>query len=252
MARFAGRKTLAEKMTLDFLRVHKIEFKLLYQIVDKPYYRIVPEREGLTSEFNRVLPVPRQETIISTEGTMVNISSLMTSYSRLKTGMTKTATTAEKGAVPGKEAAKYGNVKVVSMEFRLDVGGTSSTGFGDQAGIFKRGNGEEVDLTSLYSSLYSKEPPTTVEEARELVSEDGFFGVKKTSSRIADFVIGAAGDDIEKLREGRKGILRGFEEAEKAWGGELPTISHETLSEAIGMVDERIGELGGSILDTSG
>ena len=37
------------------------------------------------------------------------------------------------------------------------------------------------------------------EEAAELVSEDGFFGVKQTSIRIAEFVIAGAGGD-EELR----------------------------------------------------
>ena len=87
------------------------------------------------------------------------------------------------------------------------------------------------------------------EEAAELVSEDGFFGVTQTSERIAQFVISGAGGDEELLREGRKGILQGFEDAEKMWGGKLPDISYETINRAVEMIDKALVEAGYSVLD---
>lgn len=87
------------------------------------------------------------------------------------------------------------------------------------------------------------------EEAAELVSEDGFFGVKQTSDRIAQFVIMGAGGDEEMLREGKKGILQGFDEAEKMWGGKLPDIAYETIAKAVEMIDKALVEGGFSILD---
>ena len=89
----------------------------------------------------------------------------------------------------------------------------------------------------------------TQDEAKELVSKDGFFGVDKTSQRLADFVIIGAGDDLEKLKEGREGIIQGFKEAEQIWGEKLYDISYETLDKALAMIDDRIKELGGSVLD---
>lgn len=91
----------------------------------------------------------------------------------------------------------------------------------------------------------------TQEEAAELVSEDGFFGIAQTSERIANFVIGGAGDDMQKLQAGREGMLRGFAEAEQMWGGKLPEISYTTMQKALEKVDARIKELGGNVLDTS-
>lgn len=87
------------------------------------------------------------------------------------------------------------------------------------------------------------------DEAKELVSEDGFFGVSKTSDRIADFVINGAGDDLEKLKAGREGMLQGFKEAEAMWGEKLPDISYETMTKSLEKVDARIAELGGNVLD---
>lgn len=85
-------------------------------------------------------------------------------------------------------------------------------------------------------------------DAAALIGEDGFFGVAKTAGRIADFVLSGAGDNLEKLRAGREGVLRGFKEAEKIWGGTLPDISYETIGKALEAIDLRIEELGGSVI----
>ena len=89
----------------------------------------------------------------------------------------------------------------------------------------------------------------TKDEAAELVSDEGFFGVAKTAERLAGFVINGSGDDLERLQEGRKGIIQGFEEAEAIWGKKLFDISYETLDKALASIDERIAELGGNVLD---
>lgn len=86
-------------------------------------------------------------------------------------------------------------------------------------------------------------------EAADLVSEDGIFGIKQTSERVANFVINGAGGDEDKLRAGREGMLRGFAEAEKMWGGELPEISKQTISKATEMVDKAMHDLGFSIIN---
>jgi len=87
------------------------------------------------------------------------------------------------------------------------------------------------------------------EEAAELVSEDGFFGVHQTSQRIAQFVISGAGGDEELLREGKKGIMQGFKDAEKMWGSKLPEIAYETIDKAVAMLDKALIEGGFSVLD---
>jgi hypothetical protein len=87
------------------------------------------------------------------------------------------------------------------------------------------------------------------EEAAQLVSEDGIFGIKQTSERIANFVINGAGGDEKLLREGREGMLQGFKEAEEMWGGELPDISQQTIAKATEMVDKAMHDLGFSIIN---
>jgi hypothetical protein len=89
------------------------------------------------------------------------------------------------------------------------------------------------------------------EEATELVSEDGFFGIDKTSQRIADFVLSGAGEDESLLRAGRAGILQGFDEAKQISGGELPDISYKTIEKAVEIIDKAMHSMGYSILDSN-
>ena len=105
--------------------------------------------------------------------------------------------------------------------------------------------------TFLKDVGYSGKPIAELsqEEAAELVSEDGIFGIKQTSERIANFVINGAGGDEDRMRAGREGMLQGFKDAERMWGGELPEISQKTMQAALEMVDSAMHDLGFSILN---
>jgi len=87
------------------------------------------------------------------------------------------------------------------------------------------------------------------DEAAALVAEDGIFGIDKTSERLSGFVLTGAGDDIDMLRAGREGIIAGYKQAEKLWGGELPEISQKTLDKALGQIDSHIASLGFSTIN---
>lgn len=51
------------------------------------------------------------------------------------------------------------------------------------------------------------------------------------------------------MKAGREGIIRGYNQAEKAWGGNLPDISKETLEKALEKVDKKLASLGVNVLD---
>lgn len=87
------------------------------------------------------------------------------------------------------------------------------------------------------------------DEANKLLDEDGIFGVKQTSQRIANFVIDGANGDEKLLRAGREGMLQGFKDAEDMWGDKLPDISKETMKKSVEIVDKKMYELGFSVLD---
>ena len=111
---------------------------------------------------------------------------------------------------------------------------------------------EYKDFQSFLSDIGYKGKPIadlSKSEANALVAKDGIFGIDKTSQRIADFVISGAGGDESRLRAGREGMLQGFKDAEKMWGGKLPDISQETMKKALEMVDKEMNNLGFSILN---
>jgi len=77
----------------------------------------------------------------------------------------------------------------------------------------------------------------TQEEAQDLVSEDGYFGVEKTSQRIVDFAINGFGNDPEKMQQMKDAIDQGFKEAQDAFGGALPDISKQTYEAIMEKLD---------------
>ncbi|MFI3254368.1 MAG: hypothetical protein R3Y63_08555 [Eubacteriales bacterium] len=81
-------------------------------------------------------------------------------------------------------------------------------------------------------------------EAEEAVSEDGYWGVEQTANRIFDMAYALAGGDADKADEMMSYIEKGFEEAEAAWGDELPSITGDTKA--------RIDELFAEWTSTSG
>lgn len=69
-------------------------------------------------------------------------------------------------------------------------------------------------------------------QAQKDISEDGYYGVKQTSQRLFDFAQALAGDDVSKMKEMQKAMEKGFKQATKTWGRELPAICKETMNAA--------------------
>ncbi len=135
-------------------------------------------------------------------------------------------------------------------QFRLETQQESAKSFEAQNGLSHLINQTDFDISQLQynnKSILELSP----EEATKLVSEDGYWGIDKTSQRLADFVLNGSGEDMSKLRAGREGILQGFKEAEKLWGGQLPEISYKTIDAALSRIDGKIKELGGAVVDTT-
>ena len=109
---------------------------------------------------------------------------------------------------------------------------------------FLSGKETEGEL-SLKDIGYEGKPITELsqDEASELVSDEGFFGITQTSQRVANFVFNFSGDNLDILEQGREGIVQGFEEAQKMWGDELPQISFDTQAKTLELIDARIQEL---------
>lgn len=191
-------------------------------------------------------------TYLNKEDFMPNINGINNycfSEQSKKGGKTGQSTEGKKD-VPSKESLKSPAVQAneLIIKFHLKIKIESKDRFGAQAGVKNLPGSAGVDLSKL---IYNGKPITelTQEEAGELISEDGYFGVKNTAQRIFDFAAGSAGDDPERLQVARDAILKGFSEAEQFFGGSLPEISYKTLDKLLGMMDEKIRDLGGTVID---
>ncbi|MBP3577103.1 MAG: hypothetical protein J6J07_05385 [Oscillospiraceae bacterium] len=69
----------------------------------------------------------------------------------------------------------------------------------------------------------------TAAEAAKEVADDGYWGVEQTSERLFSFAKALAGNDPTKADSMLDALQKGFDEATKAWGGELPEICQKTL-----------------------
>lgn len=97
----------------------------------------------------------------------------------------------------------------------------------------EQGAATRIDTGSEILELQTLTP----EEAQQLISEDGYFGVENTSQRIVDFAINAFGNDPAKLEQMKASIEDGFQQAAEAFGGELPEISHQTYAAIMEKLD---------------
>lgn len=70
--------------------------------------------------------------------------------------------------------------------------------------------------------------PATKAQAQADIAEDGYWGVKQTSQRILDFATALTGGDPSQIEKMRNAFKKGYEQAEKTWGGKLPDISQQT------------------------
>lgn len=68
----------------------------------------------------------------------------------------------------------------------------------------------------------------TIAQAKADIAEDGYWGVSQTSERIFSFALALSGGDAEKMEEMVKAVEKGFGEATKAWGKEMPSITNDT------------------------
>ncbi len=68
----------------------------------------------------------------------------------------------------------------------------------------------------------------TAAKAKAEIADDGYWGVEQTSQRIFDMAVALSGGDEDKMDEMLDAFKKGFKQATKAWGKELPDISGRT------------------------
>lgn len=96
--------------------------------------------------------------------------------------------------------------------------------------ISKQGNayGQANDMWKFLASGNFTVDAQTKAQAQADIAEDGYWGVKQTSERIFDFAKALSGGDMDKMKEMQEAFEKGFKQATKTWGKELPQISQDT------------------------
>lgn len=103
------------------------------------------------------------------------------------------------------------------------------------------------NATDIWSFIRSGEyevDPATKAQAQADIAEDGYWGVNQTSDRIIQFATALTGGDPDKIEEMREAFKKGYAQAEKTWGGELPEISKQTYEAVMKKFDDLAAEAG--------
>ena len=84
----------------------------------------------------------------------------------------------------------------------------------------------------------------TIAQAKEDISEDGYWGVNQTSDRLLDFAVALSDGDEENMKKMVSAVEKGFKEATKSWGKDLPSISNDTYSATMKKFDQWFSDNG--------
>ncbi len=108
-----------------------------------------------------------------------------------------------------------------------------------------------AQMQSLVTKMFAKQGITigtadadTIAQAKEDISEDGYWGVNQTSDRLLDFAVALSGGDEEKMKKMVSAVEKGFKEATKSWGKDLPSISNDTYSATMKKFDQWFSDNG--------
>ena len=111
----------------------------------------------------------------------------------------------------------------------LDLVTKTISGQGEKAAI---ANGNMDDIWKKLAKGDFTVSEAAKKQAQEEISEKGYWGVEQTSKRMFDYASALAGDDVDKMKAMQAAMEKGFKEATKAWGKDLPEISKKTLEAA--------------------
>ncbi|MBR5970782.1 MAG: hypothetical protein IK016_10635 [Lachnospiraceae bacterium] len=183
-----------------------------------------------------------------------SVSSATATYAAYSTGVAKEAQKTEEAkesaAVQSEEAAVY-EKSDEAKAYKPDMQKVQQMLADSEARVqqfrdmIQKMFGQQAKTSDLADGIWQKlasgdftVDAATKAQAQADVSEDGYWGVKQTSERILDFAKTLAGNDPEKLEKMRSAFEKGYKQAEKTWGGELPEISRKTYDAVMKGFDE--------------
>lgn len=103
------------------------------------------------------------------------------------------------------------------------------------------------DMWAFLAKGNLKADPETIAQAKKDVAEDGYWGAEQTSDRILSFAKALAGDDPDKADELLNAFKKGYSQATKAWGRDLPSLCADTYD----LVEKKFNEWKNSTMDAA-
>ena len=104
--------------------------------------------------------------------------------------------------------------------------------------------GQANDIWQFLKSGSYKVDPATKLQAQKDIAEDGYWGVKQTSDRILSFANALTGGDPDKIEEMRAAFEKGYKQAARTWGGNLPSICQQTYDAVLSGFDKMAEDAG--------
>jgi len=107
--------------------------------------------------------------------------------------------------------------------------------------LISKQSGAFSDANDIWNALREGKvnvDPATKAQAEADIAEDGYWGVTQTSDRIIDFAMALTGGDPSQIEKMADAFKKGYEQAEKTWGGKLPEICQQTYDRVLQKFDE--------------
>lgn len=95
-----------------------------------------------------------------------------------------------------------------------------------------------MDMYDLIKSGELEVDEETRLQAQKDIAEDGYWGVEQTSDRLFSFATALAGNDPEQADKMIEAFKKGYQAAEKSWGGELPQLCKDTYDAFLQKMDD--------------
>lgn len=88
---------------------------------------------------------------------------------------------------------------------------------------------KSTDIFQVLREGKLKVSPEVSAQAQKDIADDGYWGVEQTSERLFSFASALSGGDPAKADKMMAAVQKGFKQATKSWGDELPDICSRTL-----------------------
>lgn len=95
-----------------------------------------------------------------------------------------------------------------------------------------------IDLLKGLKNGTVEVDPATAAQAQKEIGEDGYWGVEQTSNRLVEMAKALSGGDPSKADMMINAMEKGFKQATKAFGSDLPDICRQTVDAATEKMNE--------------